>query len=138
MAERRVVITGLGAVTPLGLDLQTTWQNLTAGKSGVAEIQGFDASDQTSRIAGEVRGFDPESIVPKKNLRRYDRYSLLALAASAEAWSDAGLEVETPYERPRMGCILGVGMGGLQTLEDNHSALREGGPRKVRRFLFRE
>lgn len=135
MSERRVVITGLGALSPVGLDAPTSWKNVVAGQSGIGEITQFDASDYPSKIAGEVKGFDPESVVSKKDVRRYDRFSLFAMGASREAWKDAGLE-DYQGDRSRVGTILGVGIGGLRTLEDNHAALLEGGPRKLSPFLI--
>ncbi len=135
MSERRVVITGLGALSPVGLDAPTSWKNVVAGQSGIAEITQFDASDYPSKIAGEVKGFDPESVVSKKDVRRYDRFSLFAIGAAREAWKDAGLEYYQG-ERSRVGTILGVGSGGLKSLEDNHAALLEGGPRKLSPFLI--
>ncbi len=135
MSERRVVITGLGALSPVGLDAPTSWKNVVAGQSGIAEITQFDASDYPSKIAGEVKGFDPESVVSKKDVRRYDRFSLFAIGAAREAWKDAGLE-DFQGDRSRVGTILGVGIGGLKTLEDNHAALLEGGPRKLSPFLI--
>ncbi len=135
MSERRVVITGLGALSPVGNDVPTNWTNIQAGKSGIAEITQFDATEYPSRIAGEVKDFDPETIVTKKDVRRYDRFSLFAMGASREAWKDAGLE-DYQGDRSKVGTIIGVGIGGLRTLEDNHTALVEGGPRKLSPFLI--
>jgi len=135
MAERRVVITGIGLITPLGNDLKTTWNNLIQGKSGAGKITAFDTTNFPSQIAAEVKGFDPEKYVPAKDVRRYDRFSHFALGAAAEAWSDAGLEGHQ-YNPSKMGCILGIGIGGLQTLESNHTELMNGGPRKVSPFLI--
>lgn len=132
---RRVVITGMGLVSPVGNDRETSWKNILAGKSGVAGITLFDASEFSSRIAAEVKGIDPETIVEKKLLKRYDRYSLLAMAAAREAWKHAQI-ARGVYAPEKMGVILGVGIGGLQTLEDNHTALCAGGPRKVSPFLI--
>jgi len=135
MAERRVVITGIGLITPLGNDLKTTWNNLIQGKSGAGKITAFDTTNFPSQIAAEVKGFDPEKYVPAKDVRRYDRFSHFALGAAAEAWSDAGLEGHQ-YNPSKMGCILGIGIGGLQTLESNHTELMNGGPRKVSPFII--
>ena len=135
MSERRVVITGMGMVSPLGNDLKTSWRNIVAGKSGAGPVTLMDASAYPSRIAAEVKNFDPEAYVEKKEVKRYDRFSLFALAAAREAWGDAGLEGHS-YAPPKMGVILGVGIGGLHTLESNHEALLEDGPRKVSPFLI--
>jgi len=135
MSERRVVITGLGTVCPLGNDVTSAWENATCGRSGIGPITLFDASEHSSKIAAEVKNFDPEKYVEKKDLRRYDRFSLFALAAVEEAWQRAGLN-EEPYSPERMGCILGVGIGGLPVLEQNHTALVQDGPRKISPFLI--
>lgn len=135
MSLRRVVITGIGAVTPLGNDLKSTWEGLIEGRSGVGMITHFDASQYSSQVAGEVKNFNYEDIVVKKDIKRYDRYSLLALAAAKEAWTQAGIP-EGKYLPEKMGCILGVGIGGLGTLEENAAELNAGGPRKVSPFLI--
>ena len=135
MSGRRVVITGLGAVTPLGNDFDTTWQNLIAGKSGVGQISLFDASEYTCTIAAEVKDFDSSHVVEPKEARRIDRFSLFALVAAHEAMKDSGLS-ESDYDRPRCGTILGVGIGGLQYLEDNLKTLIQNGPRRVSPFLI--
>ena len=138
MSHRRVVITGMGMVTPLGNDLESTWAGLTAGKSGVAKITHFDASNSTSQIAAEVKGFDPDTVVDRKEAKRFDRFSLIALASAKEAWRDAGFgdTAPAPYAPNRMGCIIGVGIGGLPVLEENHTALIQDGPRKISPFLI--
>ena len=135
MSERRVVITGMGMVSPLGNDLKTSWRNIVAGKSGAGPVTLMDASPYPSRIAAEVKNFDPEAYVEKKEVKRYDRFSIFALAAAREAWQDSGLEGHS-YAPPKMGVILGVGIGGLHTLESNHEALLADGPRKVSPFLI--
>ena len=135
MNGRRVVITGLGALTPVGNDVATSWKNLLAGKSGIARVTQMDPTGFPSTIGGEVKNFDPEKYVIKKDVKRYDRFSLFALAASREAWADAGL-ADHKYAPIRCGTIIGVGIGGLATLEENHSALIEGGPRKLSPFLI--
>jgi 3-oxoacyl-[acyl-carrier-protein] synthase II len=135
MSMRRVVITGLGAITPVGNDTESTWESICNGTSGVATITQLDPEGFPSTIAGEVKGFDPETVVAKKDVRRYDRFSLFGMAAAQAAWADAGL-AENDYEDEKCGTILGVGIGGLRTLEDNHSALIAGGPRKLSPFLI--
>lgn len=135
MSERRVVVTGMGAVSPLGTDLKSTWEGLVNGRSGVVPVTQIDASQYPCRIAAEVKGFDPEAYVQPKEIKRYDRFSLFALAAAEEAWKCAGIRAGD-YDPPRMGCIFGVGIGGLRVLEDNHRELVEGGPRKLSPFLI--
>ncbi|HMO16994.1 MAG TPA: beta-ketoacyl-ACP synthase II [Oligoflexia bacterium] len=135
MADRRVVITGLGMVSPLGLNLRESWEGLCEGRSGIGPVTQLDATAYPSRIAGEVRGFNPENYVEPKAVKRYDRFSLFAIATAREAWADSGLSVET-LDPTRIGTILGVGIGGLKYLEDNHAALLEGGPRKLSPFLI--
>lgn len=133
--RRRVVITGLGIICPVGNDLKTAWDNLVHGRSGVAKIQCFDASAYSSQIAGEVKGLVAENYMAPSEVKRYDRFSLIALAACKEAWNHAGISAGD-YRPERMGVILGVGIGGLSTLEENHEALLKGGPRKVSPFLI--
>ena len=135
MDRRRVVVTGLGAISPVGNDVETTWKNIVAGVSGVQRITQLDPTEYPSQIAGEVNGFDPETLVAKKDVRRYDRFSLFAMGAAREAWKDSGL-ASMDLDRSMVGCILGVGVGGLRTLEDNHTNLMNGGPRKLSPFLI--
>lgn len=135
MEQRRVVITGMGMISPLGNDLQSSWKGILAGRSGAGPITSFDVSAYPSRIAAEVKNFDPETIVEKKEVKRFDRFSLFALAAAQEAWKDASLETHS-YDHSRLGCILGVGIGGLFTLESNFEALLADGPRRVSPFLI--
>ncbi len=109
---RRVVITGLGALTPLGLTVKESWEAMLAGKSGIGPITQFDASDFPTRIAGELKGFDPKHYIPRKDARRMARCSQVAVAAVQEALRDAGFEQQVP-EPERTGTVIGVGMGGL-------------------------
>ncbi|MBP9838702.1 MAG: beta-ketoacyl-ACP synthase II, partial [Proteobacteria bacterium] len=132
---RRVVITGMGCVTPLGNDLTTTWKGVVEGKSGAARISAFDATNFSCQIAAEVKGFEPETLVEKKDIRRYDRFILLGLKAAREAWADSGLK-DGDFIPENAGVILGVGIGGLTTLEENHKELLEGGPRRISPFLI--
>jgi len=133
---RRVVITGMGAITPVGLTLEESWKNICAGKSGGERITQFDPTAFSCQIGAEVKGFTPEMVVEKKEIRRYDRFSLFGLKSAKEAWIDAGLNVDCPYLQKKMGVILGVGIGGLYTLEMNHEALVKEGPRKISPFLI--
>lgn len=135
MAKRRVVITGMGAISPLGNTVEDTWKAALAGKSGVGSITRFDASAFASHIAAEVKDFDAKQYIDAKELKKVDLYSQYALAAAQQAWEDAGMaKVDLPAQRK--GCILGVGIGGLTTLERYHEAWLNGGPRKISPFLI--
>lgn len=135
MGGRRVVITGIGIVSPIGNDRETTWTNAVNGVSGTGPVTQMDASDYPSRIAGEVKNFDYNTVLPPKEQRRVDRFTVFALGATQEALLDSGIK-EGDYEPDMMGSILGVGIGGLKVLEDNLEELLEGGPRKVSPFLI--
>lgn len=125
MELKRVVITGLGAVTPVGNDVAAMWQSMVAGKSGVGPITQFDASLFRTQIAAEVKDFDPSSLLDKKESRRLDRYAQLTLVSADEALRDSGLDL--PHENlDRIGVIWGSGMGGLQTFEDETSEYARG------------
>jgi 3-oxoacyl-[acyl-carrier-protein] synthase II len=127
---RRVAVTGIGVVSPLGPDAETTWEGLIAGRSGIGPITHFDASDQTSRIAGEADGFVPTDWFDARTLRRTDRFLQLALAASRMAVADADLAVEG-IGRERVGVYVGSGIGGLETLCDAANRLERSGPRRI-------
>jgi 3-oxoacyl-[acyl-carrier-protein] synthase II len=132
-----VVATGLGLVTPVGLDVEETWESLMAGRSGGAPITQFDASDQSVRFACEVKGFDPEKYMDRKEVRRADRFLQLAMAAAdqAVAQADIGAAVASvPAER--FGVIVGSGIGGLTTMENQHAKLLERGPSRVSPFFI--
>ncbi len=132
---RRVVITGLGAISPCGLDADETWRAVCQARSGIGPITRFDVSDQPVRFAGEVRGFDPETVVPARELKRYDRFSLYALAASAEALAQAGLDGSTPLG-DRAGVYIGSGIGGIETIEDQCRDLAQHGLRRISPFFI--
>ncbi len=132
---RRVVITGVGAVSPNGLDAESTWQSLLAGRSGVRPIEGFDASGHASRIAGECRGFDPLAYIEKKRLREGDRFIHFAIAATQQAIDMAGFE-PTEAQREQVGTLIGVGMGGLDLLEKTHQTLLGKGPSRVSPYFM--
>ena len=127
--SRRVVVTGVGLVSSLGIGTAATWDGLRAGQSGIGPISRFDASDFASRIAGEVRGFDPLDFVAKKDVKKMDVFIQYAIAAADFAKEDAGLEV-TPETATRVGVYIASGIGGFSTIEREHRALLEGGPRK--------
>ena len=130
----RVVVTGMGALTPLGLDINTTWEGLVDGKSGIGHIAQFDASSLETRFAGEVKGFDPVEYMGRKEARRMDRFSQLAVAASVEAVRDAGLEINDT-NKANIGVLIGSGIGGLLTMSEQVRILIEQGPDRVSPFL---
>lgn len=136
MAERRrVAITGLGAVTPVGLDMPTSWDALLAGRSGIGPITRFDASEGfTTRIAGEVKGFDPADVMDRKEVRRNDPFVWYAMKAAVEALTQAGLPNES-VDPNRIGVIIGSGIGGLSTWEAQHATLLDRGPGRVSPFF---
>jgi 3-oxoacyl-[acyl-carrier-protein] synthase II len=131
--KRRVVITGLGALTPLGNSVADSWAGAIAGKSGIGTITRFDASAFPSRIAGEIKNFDPTQYVDKKEIRRYDNFAIYAIATAQMALDDAALTI-TPEIAERVGVIIGSAIGGAQTIEDEVRALLQGGPRKISPF----
>ncbi len=135
MSRRRVVVTGMGVVSPVGIGVEETWSALVAGKSGIAPITLFDASTYPTRIAGEVKGFDPTRFMEKKEARRNDRFIQFALAAADMAMKDSGLDMgkEDPE---RVGAIIGAGIGGLGTIEDEHKTLIEKGVRRIGPFFI--
>ena len=133
--ERRVVVTGLGAVTPLGVGVEETWKGICEGKSGIGYITHFDTMDFQTKIAGEVKGFDPEKYIDKKQVRRMDTFVHFALASTIMAIEDSKLEI-TDQNACRIGVILGTGLGGLPILEKNHERLLEGGPKKISPFFI--
>jgi len=136
MAEkRRVVITGVGLVSAVGLDTDSTWKALLAGVSGVAPITLFDASQHSTRFAAEVKGFDPLNWVEKKDVKKMDRFIQFAVAASDMAVKDAGLTVHGA-DAERTGVYIGSGIGGFATIEREHEALLKGGPRKISPFFI--
>ena len=136
MSTRRVVVTGLGTLTPLANDFPTTWTRLLQGASGIGPVTAFDATGYDCRFAGEVRNFDPvKAFNNPKDVRRTDRDTHLAMGAAAEAWRDAGLEGAT-LDADRAGVLVGSGIGGLSTLEEQHTILRDRGPKKVSPFMI--
>jgi 3-oxoacyl-[acyl-carrier-protein] synthase II len=133
--QRRIVITGLGLVTPVGIGVEQTWSALIAGQSGIARITKFDASEMATQIAGEVKNFKPEDYVSRKDLRRMDLFTIYALAATGMAMEDAGLEIDDNNAN-RVGVIIGCGLGGLQTIEKYHRILLEEGPKRISPFFI--
>lgn len=133
--RRRVVVTGLGAVTCLGTDLESFWDSLVAGKSGVGNIERFDSSQFDVHFAGEIKGFDPSRWIPAHEARKHDLFSLYAIAACDDAIKDAGLE-PAKEDPDRVGVVLGTGIGGINEMESQHQRLTERGPGKVSPFLI--
>jgi len=133
-ADNRVVVSGIGCFSPLGLDMATTWENLIAGKSGIDYITLFDASNLDTRFAGEVKGFEPTNYIDRKEARRMDRFSQLSVAASMQAVEQSGIEINSANQ-DQMGIIVGSGIGGLTTLFHQTKILIENGPDRVSPFL---
>ncbi len=131
--KRRVVVTGLGAMTPLGNSLEESWAGAVAGKSGIGPITRFDATGFSSRVVGELKNFDPTQYVEKKEIRRYDNFAIYALATGQMLMQDTALTI-TPEIAERVGVLIGTGMGGIKTLEDEVEVLHQTGPRKVSPF----
>ncbi|MGH2458361.1 MAG: beta-ketoacyl-ACP synthase II [Chloroflexota bacterium] len=131
---RRVLVTGLGVVTPLGIGVDSFWASVQAGRSGVKTISAFDPSDLPTRIAATVDDFDPERWISRKEARRMDRSTQMAVCAASMALTDAGL-TEGCFDPYDVGVSIGTGMGGMHTLEDEHSTFIEEGPRRVSPFL---
>jgi 3-oxoacyl-[acyl-carrier-protein] synthase II len=135
MSYRRVVVTGIGVISPIGSDLKTFWGNLVEGKSGIREITQFDSSTYDCHIAGEVRDFDPKLYFKNpKDIRRSDRYTHLAMASAKVALEDSGIDLDK-VDRSRFGVLMGSGIGGLKTLEDQHTILMNKGPTRVSPFM---
>ena len=142
--HQRVVVTGLGAVTPLGLDVATSWQGVINGKSGIKPIEHFDASDYRAQFAGTLEGFEAKNYMNAKDARRYDEFMHYGIAASSSALADAGFidsvgadtALVQNVDPERFGIVLGSGIGGIQTIEDSRDTLREKGPKKVSPFII--
>jgi 3-oxoacyl-[acyl-carrier-protein] synthase II len=135
LSKRRVVVTGLGMVTPVGLNVDDTWKAILAGKSGIARIEHFDASDINCQICGTVKNFDPLQYMSEKEARKKDIFIQYGIAAASEAIKDSGLEV-TPENADRIGVAIGSGIGGLPMIAKSTQVLLEGGPRKISPFFI--
>jgi len=131
--KRRVVVTGLGALTPLGNSVEESWEGAIAGRSGIGPITKFDSSSFSSKIAGELKNFDPQQYVDKKEIRRYDDFAIYALAASEMAMADAALTINNEFSS-RAGVIIGSAIGGVSTIESEIRVLIKSGPRKISPF----
>jgi len=132
--KRRVVITGLGIVSPVGNDIATAWDNIVNGRSGIDRITRFDPSALTTHIAGEVKGFDIAEYIPAKEARQMDTFIHYGLAAGMQAWRDSGLEV-TDANAERIGVIVGSGIGGLPRIEETQTEFLQRGPRRISPFF---
>jgi 3-oxoacyl-[acyl-carrier-protein] synthase II len=135
LSRRRVVVTGLGIVSPVGTGVPEAWKNILAGQSGITRITRFDPSPFTSQIAGEVKGFDPAQYLSAKEARRFDTFIHYGLAGAIEAIKDSGLDFERE-QREQVGVCIGSGIGGLPLIEDTHQALLASGPRKISPFFI--
>ncbi|KAF0811727.1 3-oxoacyl-[acyl-carrier-protein] synthase 2 [Andreprevotia sp. IGB-42] len=136
MSKRRVVVTGLGHISPVGNDVATGWANLLAGQSGIGQITRFDASDLACTIAGEVKGFDVTQYITAKEARRMDVFIHYGIVAALQAIADAGLDDVPNLDKTRVGVNIGSGIGGLPLIEETDGDLRAGGPRKIGPFFI--
>lgn len=134
MAKRRVVVTGLGLITPVGNDVASTWQNIKSGMSGVGQITHFDASEYGTQFAAEVKDFDATQYIDKKETKKMDRFIQLGIAAGMQALDDSKFTI-TPENAARVGVAIGSGIGGLPLIEENHHKLIKSGPRRVSPFF---
>ena len=135
MQRRRVVVTGLGIISPVGNTVPEAWDNVLAGRSGIARVTRFDPSRLSSQIAGEVKDFDVAKYLPPKEARRMDRFIHFGMAAGLQAWQDSGNAI-TPETAERFGIIFGSGIGGLPLIEEMHDELTKNGPRRVSPFFI--
>ncbi|KTD22309.1 3-oxoacyl-ACP synthase [Legionella lansingensis] len=135
MTKRRVVVTGMGMVTPVGLNVEQTWQNILAGKSGVGLVEGFDTTEYSTKIWAKVKNFNIENYVPLKEARKMDVFTQYGMAAAEEALADSGLLIDDRLSL-RAGVAVGAGIGGIETITNNQEKLMAGGPRKVSPFFI--
>ena len=134
MAKRRVVVTGLGVLSPVGNDYTSTWQNIVEGKSGIGPITVFDASEYTTHFAGEVKDFNVEDYIAKKETKKMDKFIQFGIAAGKQALADSGLLI-TEKNASRVGVAIGSGIGGLSLIEENHTKLVNSGPKRISPFF---
>ncbi|MEM7647294.1 MAG: beta-ketoacyl synthase N-terminal-like domain-containing protein, partial [Pseudomonadota bacterium] len=135
--ERRVVVTGIGLITPLGLTVAENWQNITNGHSGISEIAAFDPEQFVSKIAGQVKDFDPNTIVEKKDQKKMDRFIMFSLESTRQALEDSGLDLETnELLKARSGALIGVGIGGLPDIEKQAKIYQDRGPSRISPFFI--
>ena len=135
MSKRRVVVTGLGLITPVGIGVKESWANIINGQSGIGKITKFDCSTYPSQVAGEVKNFDPLAYIPPKDARRMDTFIQFGIAAGIEAFKDSGIEV-TDNNSERIGVSVGSGIGGINLIESTNDVYDEGGVRKVSPFFI--
>jgi len=135
LSRRRVVVTGLGIISPVGIGVPEAWSSILAGKSGITRITRFDPSPLTSQIAGEVKGFEPAKYISAKEVRRFDTFIHYGLAAAIESIKDSGLDFDRE-QREQVGVCIGSGIGGLPLIEETHKAVLAGGPRKISPFFI--
>ena len=135
MSRRRVVVTGMGLLSPIGNTVESAWQAALGGQSGIGLIDSFDASEFSVKIAGNVKDFDVADYMSVKEARRMDRFIQLGIAAAVQAIEDAGLESEAA-DADRIGVAIGSGIGGIQTIEDTNQTLVKSGPRRVSPFFI--
>lgn len=133
--SRRVVVTGMGCITPLGITCEESWSNALAGKSGIGTITSFDATNFPVQIAGQVKNFNPDDYIPKKEQKKMDRFLHFAMASAAQAVKDSGIEF-TESLQERTGTIVGAGMGGLPLIEETHQTLMDRGPSRISPFFI--
>src|SRR5688572_19491659 len=134
MSQRRVVVTGMGIVSPVGSDVPTAWANILAGKSGIGPITAYDVSAYTTKFAGLVQGFKVEDWMGPKEIRKSDPFIHYGVGAAKQALKDSGIEV-TDANRDRIGICVGSGIGGIGTIEDECRTLHKSGPRRVSPFF---
>ncbi len=135
--QRRVVVTGLGLITPIGLTTQENWDNVTNGRSGVGTITHFDPESFVAKIAGEVKNFDPSTVIEKKEQKKMDRFIMLSLESTRQALEDSGIELEgNELLQARTGALIGVGIGGLPDIEKQANVLRDKGPSRISPFFI--
>lgn len=134
--KQRVVVTGMGVMTSLGQDIETFWNSLMAGKSGVSHVEAFDVSDYPTQIAASVKDFNPEDYMDRKEARKMDRFVQFAVAAGTKALEDSGIKIGVNAEAERVGVSIGSGIGGLGTWEDQHNILLAKGPKRVSPFFI--
>ncbi|EGO65155.1 beta-ketoacyl-ACP synthase II [Acetonema longum] len=132
--KKRVVVTGLGAISPIGIGKDAFWNSLMEGKSGITRISRFDPTDYATQIAGEVKDFDPTQFIDKKEAKRMDRSTQFAIAAAKMALEDSGMELEKE-DRSRIGTVIGTGIGGIETLHDQYKTLFDKGPNRISPFF---
>ena len=135
MRERRVVITGMGIISPVGCELDAAWKNVCEGVSGIQQIEDFDTSAFSTRIGGIVKGFERSDYLSTKDARKTDPFVHYGIGASVEAIKHAGLEI-TEENGHTIGVAMGAGIGGIKFIEDNHTKMLQGGPRCLQAFLF--